>query len=144
MIQAVIFDMNGVIIDDERDQEQAWRQFCQKHELTVAESDFASRIMGRPERATFEYLFGYELTNDEVDALSRERVALAQAIIGTNLPGITGLAQVRGYRGETKDIEQMIRRVDSDIEYINNWSLWLDFKILLKTIPVVVFGIGAK
>ena len=48
-------------------------------------------------------------------------------------PGITGLAQVRGFRGETKDIEQMIQRVESDIEYINNWSLWLDFTILLRT-----------
>lgn len=48
-------------------------------------------------------------------------------------PGITGLAQVRGLRGETREIEQMIRRVDSDIEYINNWSLWLDFVILVRT-----------
>lgn len=48
-------------------------------------------------------------------------------------PGITGLAQVRGYRGETKDIEQMIQRVESDIEYINNWSLGLDVSILLRT-----------
>ena len=49
-------------------------------------------------------------------------------------PGMTGLAQVRGYRGETRDIEQMIQRVESDIEYINNWSLWLDFVILLRTV----------
>ncbi|PVZ42371.1 undecaprenyl-phosphate glucose phosphotransferase [Pseudomonas sp. CC120222-01a] len=49
-------------------------------------------------------------------------------------PGMTGLAQVRGYRGETKDIEQMIQRVNSDIEYINNWSLWLDFVILVRTV----------
>ena len=49
-------------------------------------------------------------------------------------PGMTGLAQVRGFRGETKDIEQMIQRVDSDIEYINNWSLWLDFTILVRTV----------
>jgi len=48
-------------------------------------------------------------------------------------PGITGLAQVRGHRGETRDINQMIQRVESDIEYINNWSLWLDFIILLRT-----------
>ena len=48
-------------------------------------------------------------------------------------PGITGLAQVRGYRGETKDIEQMIQRVESDIEYINNWSLGLDISILVRT-----------
>lgn len=48
-------------------------------------------------------------------------------------PGITGLAQVRGFRGETKDIEQMVQRVESDIEYINSWSLWLDLTILVRT-----------
>jgi len=49
-------------------------------------------------------------------------------------PGITGLAQVRGYRGETKDLTEMIKRVESDLEYINNWSLWLDMKILFRTV----------
>ncbi|MCE1114511.1 MULTISPECIES: undecaprenyl-phosphate glucose phosphotransferase [Pseudomonas] len=49
-------------------------------------------------------------------------------------PGMTGLAQVRGFRGETKDIAQMVQRVNSDIEYINNWSLWLDFVILVRTL----------
>jgi len=49
-------------------------------------------------------------------------------------PGITGLAQVRGFRGETTNIEQMQQRVEADIEYINNWSLWLDFTILLRTL----------
>jgi len=48
-------------------------------------------------------------------------------------PGITGLAQVRGFRGETRDINRMVQRVESDIEYINNWSLWLDLTILLRT-----------
>lgn len=48
-------------------------------------------------------------------------------------PGITGLAQVRGYRGETRAIEHMMLRVESDIEYINNWSLWLDLSILVRT-----------
>ena len=49
-------------------------------------------------------------------------------------PGITGLAQVRGYRGETKEIDQMTKRVESDIEYINNWSVWLDLTILARTV----------
>jgi putative colanic acid biosynthesis UDP-glucose lipid carrier transferase len=48
-------------------------------------------------------------------------------------PGITGLAQVRGYRGETSDISLMIKRVGSDIEYINNWSVWLDLLIIART-----------
>jgi putative colanic acid biosysnthesis UDP-glucose lipid carrier transferase len=48
-------------------------------------------------------------------------------------PGITGLAQVRGYRGETKDMDLMTKRIESDIEYINNWSVWLDITILVRT-----------
>lgn len=48
-------------------------------------------------------------------------------------PGITGLAQVNGCRGETETIEKMAKRVELDLDYINNWSLWLDIKILLKT-----------
>jgi Undecaprenyl-phosphate glucose phosphotransferase len=48
-------------------------------------------------------------------------------------PGITGWAQVRGYRGETVRMEQMKGRVDSDLWYINNWSLALDLKIIVLT-----------
>ena len=49
-------------------------------------------------------------------------------------PGITGLAQVRGLRGETKDINQMIQRIESDIEYINKWSIGLDLTIIVRTL----------
>jgi Undecaprenyl-phosphate glucose phosphotransferase len=48
-------------------------------------------------------------------------------------PGITGLAQVNGCRGETEFVEKMERRVDYDIDYINRWSIWLDLKVLIKT-----------
>ena len=53
-------------------------------------------------------------------------------------PGITGLAQVNGCRGETETIEKMQRRIEWDHRYIRSWSIWLDFKILLKTIVVVL------
>ncbi len=52
-------------------------------------------------------------------------------------PGITGLAQVRGYRGETKEIELMKKRVISDLEYINDWSITLDISILLRTFLIL-------
>lgn len=52
-------------------------------------------------------------------------------------PGITGLAQVRGLRGETSEIERMQQRIEADIEYINNWSLWLDLVILVRTVGAV-------
>ena len=54
-------------------------------------------------------------------------------------PGITGLAQVTGYRGETRYLEQMEGRVNKDIEYIENWTFLLDIKIIVKTI-INMFG----
>jgi lipopolysaccharide/colanic/teichoic acid biosynthesis glycosyltransferase len=53
-------------------------------------------------------------------------------------PGITGLAQVRGMRGPTMTRGDVERRVAADFEYINSWSIWLDLKILLLTIGVVL------
>ncbi|MES9858167.1 MAG: undecaprenyl-phosphate glucose phosphotransferase [Sedimenticola sp.] len=53
-------------------------------------------------------------------------------------PGITGLAQVRGYRGETNELDLMVKRVESDIEYIDNWSVWLDLSVLARTVFVVI------
>lgn len=52
-------------------------------------------------------------------------------------PGITGLAQVEGFRGETDTLYKMEKRVELDHRYIREWSIWLDMKILLKTFLVV-------
>lgn len=48
-------------------------------------------------------------------------------------PGVTGYAQVTGYRGETRELWQMEERIKRDIWYIENWSLWLDIRIILMT-----------
>jgi putative colanic acid biosynthesis UDP-glucose lipid carrier transferase len=48
-------------------------------------------------------------------------------------PGITGWAQIHGYRGETDTLDKMERRVEHDLWYICNWSLWLDLRIVLST-----------
>ena len=58
-------------------------------------------------------------------------------------PGITGLAQVHGLRGETTTVEQMEARVQYDLEYLRNWSVLLDLKILLKTLTIVARGRNA-
>jgi putative colanic acid biosysnthesis UDP-glucose lipid carrier transferase len=52
-------------------------------------------------------------------------------------PGITGWAQVNGFRGETKTIESMKMRIDYDLDYLKKWSLSLDIQIILKTILLV-------
>ena len=53
-------------------------------------------------------------------------------------PGITGWAQVNGYRGETETVEKMKARIDCDLEYLRNWSLRLDLYIVAKTVWVVL------
>lgn len=55
-------------------------------------------------------------------------------------PGITGLAQVRGYRGEIENSHQIRSRVRLDYFYINNWSFFLDMGIMIKTIHELVFN----
>jgi putative colanic acid biosysnthesis UDP-glucose lipid carrier transferase len=53
-------------------------------------------------------------------------------------PGLTGWAQVNGQRGETPTTDSIERRVEYDLWYIDNWSLWLDIKILPQT-PIEIF-----
>lgn len=52
-------------------------------------------------------------------------------------PGMTGLAQIRGFRGETDTTEKMAMRVQCDIQYIKHWSIWVDLKIILCT-PFII------
>lgn len=54
------------------------------------------------------------------------------------MPGITGLAQVSGYRGETRTVEAMAKRVEADINYLHSWTFWLDIKIIWLTVKQVI------
>jgi putative colanic acid biosysnthesis UDP-glucose lipid carrier transferase len=58
-------------------------------------------------------------------------------------PGITGWAQVNGHRGETDTLEKMAVRITYDLEYLRNWSLWLDLKIILRTARLILFDRNA-
>jgi putative colanic acid biosynthesis UDP-glucose lipid carrier transferase len=58
-------------------------------------------------------------------------------------PGITGWAQVNGFRGETETLQKMQGRIDYDLDYLRNWSLRLDTRIILKTIRLVLTDQGA-
>ena len=53
-------------------------------------------------------------------------------------PGITGLAQARGFRGDARTPEEVVHRLESDIEYLENWSFWLDCRLVLRTALQVV------
>lgn len=56
-------------------------------------------------------------------------------------PGITGWAQVNGWRGETDTLEKMERRLEHDLHYIHHWSVWWDLKIIIKT---VLYGMRGR
>ncbi len=73
----------------------------------------------RPHAIAHNVLYGEQIK----DYMRRHRVK----------PGLTGLAQVNGFRGETRNLEAMEGRVQYDLAYINNWSIWLDIKIIIKT-----------
>ena len=74
---------------------------------------------------------GGRLCEDVVDRYSRRHRVK---------PGITGWAQVHGFRGTMQDEGHLQKRIEHDLYYINNWSLWLDFKILGMTLWIVVVG----
>jgi Undecaprenyl-phosphate glucose phosphotransferase len=54
-------------------------------------------------------------------------------------PGLTGWAQVNGFRGETPTIDLMEKRVEYDVWYVSNWSIWLDLKIMLRTAAALMY-----
>lgn len=55
-------------------------------------------------------------------------------------PGITGWAQIKGFRGETKTVEAMSQRVEADLWYLENWSFLLDLKIIFLTVRNSLVG----
>jgi undecaprenyl-phosphate galactose phosphotransferase/putative colanic acid biosynthesis UDP-glucose lipid carrier transferase len=58
-------------------------------------------------------------------------------------PGLTGWAQVNGFRGETSNLELMEKRIDLDLWYINNWNIALDLQILMRTFFELLRGRNA-
>jgi Undecaprenyl-phosphate glucose phosphotransferase len=85
-----------------------------------------SMVGPRPHALAHEERF-----EEDFDLFSRRRRVL---------PGITGWAQVNGFRGETKAPEDVERRMDYDLYYIDNWSIWFDMEIIVRTLVTVARG----
>lgn len=91
MFQAIIFDMNGVIINDERIHQESWRQLCQKYGFHLTEEEFKHSVFGRTEADTFTYLFHRQLSPSELEEYSAERVKIAISIFKPKLALTEGL-----------------------------------------------------
>lgn len=79
----------------------------------------------RPHLSKHDAKFAQVLSNYSIRALVK--------------PGITGLAQTRGFRGETKTVDDIARRLESDLVYLENWSLGLDILLVLRTVWQMIF-----
>jgi lipopolysaccharide/colanic/teichoic acid biosynthesis glycosyltransferase len=55
-------------------------------------------------------------------------------------PGMTGWAQCNGWRGEADTMEKLLKRIEFDLYYIENWSVYLDLLTILKTVKIIVKG----
>lgn len=75
----------------------------------------------------------------KTDGKSLEELVDYYAVRHRVKPGLTGWAQVHGYRGELDNLQKLRKRVDFDLEYINRWSLGLDVEIIVRTL-LLVFG----
>jgi lipopolysaccharide/colanic/teichoic acid biosynthesis glycosyltransferase len=58
-------------------------------------------------------------------------------------PGLTGWAQVNGWRGPTDTEDQIIKRVEHDLWYLDNWSIYFDIRIIIKTVFIGLLGKNA-
>jgi exopolysaccharide biosynthesis polyprenyl glycosylphosphotransferase len=135
------FKFRTMIINKEADSKQASRndpritrigKFLRKSSLDEV-PQFINVIIGnmsligpRPHPVKLNEEFSSKITN----IMSRHYVK----------PGITGLAQCMGYRGETQELMDMENRIRMDRYYIENWSFWLDIKIIFLTVVSILRG----
>ncbi|MEK7517373.1 MAG: HAD family phosphatase [Patescibacteria group bacterium] len=102
MLRAVIFDLNGVIIDDEKIHQKAWRQFCKKNGLNLTKNDYRQKVFGRTAKDTLKYLYKNQLTEDKLNQLASERIDIAIEMIKTKLKLPGGLKKLLALLNKNK------------------------------------------
>jgi len=94
MKKAVVFDMNGVIINDERIHQESWRQYCREHGFLLSEEEFKHRVFGRSEKEILEYLYKRNITDEELEKDSNARVERTIAIYKPQIELAEGLKKL--------------------------------------------------
>lgn len=93
MLKAIIFDMNGVIINDEHYHNESWNEFLEKYGFTLTTEEFETQIMGKRDKDTLQYLFKRSLSPEEITMYCNERDAIVQKLVEGKLQLTSGLRQ---------------------------------------------------
>lgn len=93
MLKAIIFDMNGVIINDEHYHNESWNEFLEKYGFTLTTEEFETQIMGKRDKDTLQYLFKRSLTPEEIAMYCNERDAIVQKLVEGKLQLTSGLRE---------------------------------------------------
>ena len=93
MLKAIIFDMNGVIINDEHYHNESWNEFLEKYGFTLTIEEFETQIMGKRDKDTLQYLFKRSLSPEEITMYCNERDAIVQKLVEGKLQLTSGLRE---------------------------------------------------
>lgn len=92
--KAVIFDMDGTMVDNTGFHKKAWIEFCKRHGIELAEEDYHMRISGKRNDAIFEILFGKKIEDAEYTKLDEEKEAIYRELYLPNLKQVPGLKKL--------------------------------------------------
>lgn len=93
-IKAVIFDMDGTMINNMAFHKKAWYEFCKRHGLNIDEKTFKEKISGKANRQIFSLLFGKELSTDEVADYTEEKERVYREIYSPEIKPVKGLLDI--------------------------------------------------
>lgn len=94
MMKAVIFDMNGVIINDESYHTQSWKAFCKKHGFKLSPQEINEKVMGKRDQDTLKYLFKQKLSSRQINTYSDEREKIVMPLVKRSLQLADGLRKL--------------------------------------------------
>lgn len=140
MLKAVIFDLNGVVIDDEKIHQKAWRQFCEKNGLNLTKDDYKQKVFGKTAKDTLKHLYNNQLTEEELNQLASERIDIAIELIKNKLKLPNGLRELLLLLNKNKislAIATSSRKKYVDF-VINETKIRKYFKLILTAQDVII------
>ncbi len=97
MVEAVIFDMNGVIIVDEQYHNESWVELCRRYSFSITDEEFKTEVMGKRDRDTLDFLFKRILSDEECNKYADERDGIVEGIVKDKLQLPEGLLELLSY-----------------------------------------------